>query len=216
MILLLLACAPESHDRFDKSGEIAVLEVEIEVGNVRIVGMEREDVHIERQLSGALSEPPLLENGILNIETACPTLLPCSADLEIEVPNWLPVSVRVREGDVRLVGLTGNIRIEVDHGDIDGTELNMSRLEGRIGMGDALLHLEGPPEVLKLGTGLGDVRLQLPEGGYEFDLQSLLPPEVIGLKSDPQGPHIQVQSASGRVVVRAANTIPEQIIADRR
>jgi hypothetical protein len=203
MMFLLLACAAPTRDHFDVGGEISALMVDVEVGNVRIVGGERSDVSITRRMEGAATGRPLVEEGLLTVEASCESLLPCRTDLDIEVPADLPVMLSVRQGDGWVVALRGELTAELQDGDLDATELGSPILRARLGTGDAFLRFESVPSELRVAAGMGDLRVVLPPGGYDLDLGGLGGVEQSGVVDERGAPKVELQTSAGRVSLRA-------------
>ncbi len=201
--LLLLACAAPTRDHFDVGGEISALLVDVEVGNVRIVGSERSDVSITRRMEGAATGRPLLAEGLLTVEASCESLLPCRTDLDIEIPADLPVLLSVRQGDGWVVALRGELSAELQDGDLDATELSAPILRARLGTGDAFVRFDTAPSELRVAAGMGDLRVVLPPGGYDLDLGGLGGVEQSGVVDQPGAPKVELQTSAGRVSLRA-------------
>lgn len=151
------------------------LAVELTIGDVVIMGAERQDADVEvvRQApsSGDLARVPLEvveSDGSIDIRVVQtdggrdPAL---RSTVTVRLPRAAQVPrVRVAEGQIRLSGLAGSITAEIARGPIDATAIQGTvRLETGIGdvtVADARLSAGG---LLRLRTFNGDVRLTLAE-----------------------------------------------------
>jgi DUF4097 and DUF4098 domain-containing protein YvlB len=77
-------------------------------------------------------------------------------DVLLEVPSWMPVSIRSRELDVSVAGLEAEVRIEVLRGD-----LRLERIDGPVEVRtvDGEVEVRGSQGVMSVFTADGDVRV---------------------------------------------------------
>ena len=201
-LFVLAACSPtEARDRVVFGGTILAVHVEIDAGDVR-VDAGGEGVSVARTLRGTAigAVTQRVEDGILRIEARCEPLLPCGADLAITLPAGLPVDVRTGAGDVRVSGLASDLSIAVGDGDVSAYDLLAATVRVQAGWGDARLSFAAVPADVRVGVGVGDVTLAVPDAGYDVDVESLGTSRV-AVARDAAGPRLHVRAASGRATV---------------
>lgn len=208
VLLMPLACAPAQQAGvrrvFDEP--VDALFVDVAAGDVRVEVGTGDGVTVERAVRGVaghVEAVEVVENGVLRVEAACETLLPCAVDVVVTVPADLPVDVRVGEGDVRLRGLAGDVDVEVGDGHVVARDLRAPRVRVQAGWGGAALSFAERPEDVAVSLAVGDVRVDLPAGGYALDAQGFGPADVSGLGRDPEGPRVYARTTNGRVTVAA-------------
>jgi hypothetical protein len=204
LLFVIAGCTPtEVYDHADVGGEILAVRVEIDAGDVTVSATDASTVRVDRTLRGAagLSSRRYVEAGILRVEARCETLLPCGADVDLAVPHGLPVDIRTGDGDVHLYGLDSDLSVEVGDGDVDGDGLLATTVRVQAGWGDATLRFDARPVDVAVSVGVGDVRLDVPDGGYRFDVAGLGREHIDGLDADPHGPRLYVRTASGRATL---------------
>jgi DUF4097 and DUF4098 domain-containing protein YvlB len=131
----------------------------------------------------------------------------CSASYRIDVPNDVPISVRIEHGDIRLDGYRGSADIATDTGAI--------RVEGYCGFvlgaasssGDVTVSSACSPERLTLRSDRGDVAATVPSGNYRIQAASNAgATSVRGLVDDGGAPWvIQALSNTGNVTLSAGS-----------
>jgi DUF4097 and DUF4098 domain-containing protein YvlB len=84
-----------------------------------------------------------------------------SIRLELRVPRELTADVHTGDGSIRLIGLSGNLRVDTGDGSIRGEDLDGS-LEAR--SGDGSVHVAGRFDNLQLHTQDGSVELDARSG----------------------------------------------------
>ncbi|MCB9759313.1 MAG: hypothetical protein H6739_05695 [Alphaproteobacteria bacterium] len=170
------SCQPATHTetvRVLASPDRVVLDVDL--GEVRIVGADVEDVVAERSvrgLRGALALDSRREGDALYLEARCVGLIGCRSAHTVTVPRGVDVSVKLAEGVVELEGLEGVVDISVGGGQVRGHGLAPRELALAVGEGPVDLSLTTPPEQLTVAVGAGDVSLSLPEGHYDYVLEA--------------------------------------------
>ncbi len=206
LLFVLAGCTPtEIADHSVVGGDVLAVRVEVDAGNVT-VNAGGTSIHVARTLRGAatLTTTQRVVDGILRIEAHCESIMPCGADIELTVPLGIPVDVRTGEGDVRVVGLDSDLSVEVGDGDVVGEGLLGDTVRVQAGWGDARLGFLTRPTEVNVGVGVGDVRLSVPEGGYDLDVETLGGQTLEGVAQDDAGPLLRVRTASGRAVIERA------------
>ncbi|MDP2306994.1 MAG: hypothetical protein Q8P18_13295 [Pseudomonadota bacterium] len=203
LLFVLAGCTPtETADHAVVGGVVLAVRVEVDAGNVT-VNAGGTAIHVGRTLRGAasLTTSQRVVDGILRIEARCETLFPCAADIVLTVPSGIPVDVRTGEGDVRVVGLDSDLSIEVGDGNVVGEGLLGATVRVQAGWGDASLAFLVRPVEVSVGVGVGDVKLAVPEGAYDLDVETLGGQTLDGVAQDANGPLLRVRTASGRAII---------------
>jgi hypothetical protein len=180
--LLLVASAASAAERtlhFSQPlGDITTLQLEAGVGDVSIVGSEREDIAATVVVSGKrwqLEEVDVEASrlGSILLLSLKPKFSPgkklgmkkeTGEDWQLRLPQKLAVKLQVGVGDVRIRNMQGPLFVQVGVGDIWVSPL-ASDLRAETGVGD--VEVQGPwSQVgkLQLTTGIGSITLHKPEG----------------------------------------------------
>ncbi|MDP2314338.1 MAG: hypothetical protein Q8P41_15660 [Pseudomonadota bacterium] len=203
LLFILAGCTPtETADHAVVGGDVLAVRVEVDAGNVT-VNAGGTTIQVGRTMWGAasLTTTQRVVDGILRIEARCETLLPCGADIVLTVPLGLAVDVRTGQGDVRVEGVSSDLSIEVGDGNVVAEGLLGQTVRVQAGWGDATLGFAAVPTEVSVGVGVGDVRLTVPEGGYDLDVESLGGETLDGVAHDKAGPLLRVRTASGRATI---------------
>lgn len=205
LVLLLCGCdTPERVERWTAPAPERALVVDVDAGDVRIVGGEGTEVSVERVVRGATDQVEVsaeVVDGALELRGVCPVLLPCGVDLVVRVPAGLTVDVRSGSGKIELFELEGEARVELGDGSVSALGLGAGPLRVQVGWGDVTAAFSAEPAAVRVGAGGGDVSLLLPAGGYALDVDGLAGEQVAGVAVDPAGPRVHVRATSGRVFV---------------
>lgn len=205
LVLLLTGCGSvEQVDHVSFVPPEAGLRVDIDAGDVRVVGAQVDTITIDRTVrgpSGHVATDAAVIDGVLEITGECPLVAPCRVDLVITVPAGLVVDVHTGSGKVELLDLAGGASVEVGDGRLDAHGLGGGRLHAQIGWGDAAVTFAGPPEDVAIGAAGGDVTLMVPAGSYALDVEAFAGEQVNGVAQDPAAAHVRVRASSGRVYV---------------
>jgi hypothetical protein len=191
----------------------AVLGIEIDVarGNVEIFGGGRDEVQVrrvERSLYGHRpQEHRAVANGILRIESRCPTLVlgSCAADYRVTVPESVAVTVTAERGDVRLTAYRGSAEVWTSKGSIAAEAFCGFVLQATARGGSIDVSAICSPERLELRTDRGNVTATVPPGRYSVDADSSDGNVAVrGLERVSDAPWtVQALSNSGNVTVEA-------------
>lgn len=216
-VLLLAGCRTgPSTDQFVAGGDVTALSVRIDAGNLRIREVEpgesahdgaqadageKRAVTVVRSQSGAVESRRRVVHGVLEIEANCAAFLPCTADLEIEVPRGMAVDVELGDGVVELESLTGDVRVDLGSGQLRGWDLGTATLRAQVGWGDSDLDLRVAPSEMVVNTGGGDIRVTVPSGAYNLDLRALGGEQLSGVTHDGRGGRIALGTSSGQVLI---------------
>lgn len=169
-----VACGPIVDERsFTIEGDFDAVRVKLSNGEA-IVGLaEGEAVELDVDFGGVgrpSSVGRYVEQGVLVIDYSC-TL--CGGDLELGIPDGMPVDITVLHGDLELVGLTGPVRGEVHTGSIAGEDLDCDT-DVVAYAGSIELDWDFRPLAVQAETHVGALSLGVPAGPYRLDVGSNL------------------------------------------
>jgi hypothetical protein len=169
-----------------------------------VIGEDRKDILIQRQLSGLSESTPGISEDVLVVPASCSAFFDCTADVEVRIPRQLPVSVSINQGSVRFLETAGDISVEVGNGMVEGHGLAGPVFRAQAGMGSVDVDFDQIPSGVYIGTGIGDVEVELPSSSYRLELAGLSGVSVEGIVEGkkPDLPEVSVRTASGQVVVR--------------
>ena len=162
----------------------------------------------------------------LTITSVCPERSDCEIDYTISVPAGTTVQAQMTDGDVSVVGLSGNldlssssgnfsltrtsgsVRITGDAGEIKGNGLASSAVDVQTQAGDVTLGFLEPPTLVRasvLDAGNVTVTVPRPESagaGYNIDANTRAGDRRVEIPQDPAGAKaIVLSTVSGDVSV---------------
>jgi hypothetical protein len=161
------------------------ISVDAKDGSVRLIASPDGDVHVLEHGVYSLSKPRLsavaTAHGVTVVGRQCAGgVFICSQELVVQVPASFKVSAKSSGGDVRTMGLTGDLTltssagdVHVDGsagrltmsssaGDVDGTNLRSSDVTASSSAGDVDLRFVVGPTRVEAGSSAGDVVVRVP------------------------------------------------------
>lgn len=183
----------ESTERVRDDGPISRVDVELDAGNVEIVGAPdflgvNGTVTSRWMQDDAPEVVHYVQDGVLHVLGRCASPdAPCLLDASLTVPIGANVSIDTGMGDVITRAISGDVEISVADGDIEGHQiggtffveteqgdilgdgLSGSLIDARTGAGDVEMQITGSPIRLVGRSMDGDVVLNVPPGSYRID-----------------------------------------------
>ncbi|MFN7143820.1 MAG: hypothetical protein ACK4YP_08605, partial [Myxococcota bacterium] len=183
----------ESSERVRDDGPISRIDVELDAGNVEIVGapdfLGVNGTVTSRWMNDDAPEVVhYVQDGVLHVLGRCATPdAPCILDVSLTVPMDANVSIDTGMGDVITRAITGDVEIsvadgnieghqiggtffvETEQGDILGDGLTGTLIDARTGAGDVEMQITGSPIRVVGRSGNGDIVLNVPPGSYRID-----------------------------------------------
>jgi len=177
-----------------------------DVGDLEIVGADRETVQVSRTVDGwkgGIALSSAVVDGTLTLEARCTGWLGCRVDSQLLIPADAELQVSAGEGELSLVGLTGALDLALGTGSITGTALGAERVSATVTSGDLSLQFEAPPARIDATMASGDVSLALPVDAVDaaLDLAGGRA-RVEGLELSPDAEsRVDILSAGGDVTL---------------
>ena len=202
----LLACGPIGGQPVRVPGEVRRIELTVDTGTVTVIGAPAGS---RAQITRATRNFPYtrgfreqLDGATLAIDVRCGGAPGCRVDHELRVPPGVAVVVRLRDGDVELRDVAGDVQAEVGLGKVTGGGLRGANFDISTEGGGIDLVFVAQPRRLVANASAGDVSLRVPGGAYNCDLD----PKAgeVTVTCDPRAPHtIAASTGVGRLRVRA-------------
>ena len=153
----------------DDALDITAVAISAPAGQVRVHAVPPgSGVSGEHALAGAGAKDrasvTLDEDGVLRIDSTCLPVAPCRLDLDLAVPETMPVSIDLGAGNVFTTGVF-EVDALVDRGDvsiIDGYNATV-----RVGEGNLHARLAGPG-ALRAVLAAGDAEIAVQPGGWQI------------------------------------------------
>ena len=167
--------------------DISTLSVNIDSGTLAVTAGVPGEVGISRQIKWKKNQPnfdEVWDGSNLTITSVCPERSDCEIDYTITVPPGTTVPARMVDGDVSVVGLSGNldlssesgnssltrtsgsVRITGDAGEIKGIGLASSAVDVQTQAGDVTLGFLQSPNLVKASVlDAGNVTVIVPQHG---------------------------------------------------
>jgi hypothetical protein len=162
----------EGEVRLDEALDIRAVRIEGTAATVRIVGNRASDrseggVTGTHRLRGPGAQGragvSIDADGMMVLSASCAPVLPCHLDVELGLPQGLPVAVDLSSGTVRIEGMA-EADVQVDRGDVEVVGGYNARV--RIGSGNLHTRLR-PGAMLRAVVANGDVEADVPPGGWQ-------------------------------------------------
>lgn len=189
LVALAPGCVLAVEDRFSVEEHVDRIVLELDHGSVRIEPATSGKVEVEAELGGVGSTDygHELIGGVLYIDYACDRRALCGGDVLVRAPSRVDLEVAVKTGDVSVRGMAGQLRIDVQTGEIRGERLSSREVELSSKTGDVHVALSRRPTLLAAVVSVGDVDLDVPAGAYFLQLDAGTGKvRVDGVSHDPE------------------------------
>jgi DUF4097 and DUF4098 domain-containing protein YvlB len=209
------------------SGTIDKLMVESSNGDVTILRSLDGKIHVDGRAEGTLRAPaPAIDvqGSVVRVAANCPVwgFGECHSRVVLRVPTGTTVRVdsgsgdivardlagggdlETSSGDVVVDGASGDLTLESGSGDIVARELRSEQVRADTGSGDVDLRFTAPPRGAEAKTGSGDVRILVPPGveQYDVDTETGSGETDSGVTDyDGSGRNLRAETGSGDVTV---------------
>jgi hypothetical protein len=206
MVGATTGCVPVRYtEAFTPDEPVTRVRITLERGSVTLVPADT--LRVERAVRGAQGSVELASSvdgdGVLALQAACPTLLPCGVDTRIALPPDVPVTVSLGAGEVWATGVD-DLRVDVADGDVD-VEVR-ERLVVSVGTGSVRAWLGGDTDA-SVTVARGSVDVVVPPGPYALDVSGS-DRTISGVTPDDDAPgRLQVVAPAGPVSVRGAQGV---------
>lgn len=128
----LAACTPVDRDEvFDIDEPIDRVVVQLDHGDLVLIGADRDDVLVERSVQGwkgGIQMETRVVDGTLTLQAGCEGPMRCDVNMVVEVPAGVEVSIQSGQGDVELVDLTGIVDVVIAEGELNTRGLEDAEL----------------------------------------------------------------------------------------
>jgi len=139
--------------------------VRADVGDLTVVGVERDTARVERRVDGwkgGIELTSQLVDGELTLDARCTGFLGCRVDTVLEVPKGVEVIAAIGEGAISLTDLSGTVSLDLASGDVSGQGLAGTTVDATVTSGDVLLQFAQAPSLVSAALAGGDVFVELP------------------------------------------------------
>ena len=192
-------------EAFETEEAITRVVVHADVGDLRIVGTDRETARVERRVDGwkgGIDLASQVVGGELTLEARCTGFLGCRVDTTLEVPAGVELVLAVGEGMITLTELSGPVSLDLASGDVSGRGLLAAAVDATVSSGDVLLQFDRAPELVSAALASGDVFVELPGDVVDAALdlaggETIL--DGLSLAGAVAGSRVEVISAGGDV-----------------
>jgi hypothetical protein len=206
-VAALVGCGHVRSAPVQVPGQVTRVDVDVDHGNVEIVASaDISRVEILRTARGVPESRGVqheLTAGVLKIEARCGATPGCKINHKLRVPLGVGVVLRVADGDVTLVDVSGDVQVDVGLGTINGLRLGGASVDVRTEGGNIDLIFLDPPKRCVANAAAGDVSLRVPPGNYRCDLD----PKAVsrfGVHCDERSPRtLAASTAVGKLAVHA-------------
>jgi hypothetical protein len=190
LVVVDLLMNASSHETLSMPAGITRLEIDVDGGNVEIVGTDDDTTTIDVTTHGGLATPRRSENrrdGTLVVDTSCRLTLSatCGVDYVIHVPRTIEVIARGSGTDYDMSALAGDVDVDLSGGDAD-------------------ISFQSVPVLVRGRLSGGDLTISVPEGTpMRVDADSSGGTERVDVATDPTSTRsIDARSSGGDIVVR--------------
>lgn len=195
---------------YDVGDPVTALEVGTDAGSIRIVGSDRQGVHVTENLSWGGDRRPetrhAVRDGALVLDHTCPGgwggLLHCDVSYTIEIPRGLRVRAGTDSGQLTLRGLAGAVDASSDSGRIEATELTGKNVLAGTDSGAVTVSFTAPPDKVEVRSDSGTATVRVPDGPYAVSVTTDSGSKRVGVPHQAGAPRtITVTTDSGAAEV---------------
>ena len=206
-LALALGCAPVQGETVQAPPEVRQVVLTVDTGSVSLTaGPAQSNVQIVRRARAFPSTRGFHEKlgagGVMTIDARCGGAPGCRVDYALRVPSQVAVVVEVRDGDVELAEVEGEVQVDVGLGKVRGVGLRSPKIDVRTEGGSIDLRFATTPRSVIANAAAGDVTLRVPAGAYRCDFAPAAgEPEV---RCDPKASAtIAASTGVGKLQIRA-------------
>lgn len=190
-------------------GQVKEVVVRVDHGNLEIAASAEttqvEIVRAARDAAAGQGSTHDVKDGVLTVEGRCGGLPKCRINHRLRVGIDTKVTVEIKEGDVALMDVGGDISVEVGLGNVSGLRLGAANTTVHTEGGNIDLIYAAKPQALTANAAAGDVDLRVPAGDYRCDIDDKAKPEF-GVKCVANETRtIAASTAVGRLSLRATD-----------
>lgn len=188
--------------------ELSSLRIAAGVADVRVRPTTGSTLEVSAEISEGLLDTDYAvrrsDDGEIVISSSCrPWLVPgCGVEVELGVPEGLPLEVRTTSGSIELDAVGGVVVARSGSGDIAATDLTAVDLDLLTTSGDIEAAFATQPAGVKARTSSGDVALDLPAGETRYAVRADTDSGTVesDVEDDPAGTgFVTVETASGDI-----------------
>jgi len=165
----------EDDEQFQVDEEVSAVTFAVDSGNIELFASET-PVEITRYLDvreATLGEVDFsVTAGVLSFMAECDGPGRCVIDHHVGIDSDTDVTINLSAGNIDLYELAGDIDGHLSTGNIDGERLSMTHTEFIVDSGNVRLTYEDAPEEVRVAVSTGKIRLVVPAGDYECDLDT--------------------------------------------
>lgn len=209
LLLVVAGCSTFVRDKpVEIPGAVKRVIVNVDHGNVEIIASpETSTVEIVRTSKDSAGPGSMhdMKDGVLTVEGRCGRAPKCRINHRIRVPLDTAVTITVKDGDVALMDVAGDVTVDVGLGNVSGLRLASNLADVHTEGGNIDLIFSTGPQSLAAHAAAGDIDLRVPAGDYRCDLdKKAVPP--FGVKCDEKATRvIAASTAVGRISLRATD-----------
>jgi hypothetical protein len=162
-------------------GAVKQVVVTIDHGNVEVVAspdvQQVEIVRTSKVVPDGQGGQQALKDGVLTISAECGAVPKCKINHRVRVPLATDVTVTVKDGDVALIDVAGDVEVDVELGKVSGIGLTGAKIDVNAEGGGVDMILAAAPTSLNVTVAAGDISLRVPPGDYQcaFDKKAIPP-----------------------------------------
>lgn len=190
-------------------GAVKQVVVNVDHGNVEVVAspdvQQVEIVRTSKVVPDGQGGSQALKDGVLTITGQCGAVAKCKINHRVRVPLATDVVVTVKDGDVALIDIAGDVEVDVELGNVSGIGLTGAKIDVNAEGGNVDMIFAAAPASLNASVAAGDVSLRVPPGDYQcaFDKKAIPP---FGVKCVVSAQRvISASTAVGRLSVFATD-----------
>jgi hypothetical protein len=145
-----------------------------------------------------------VDNGTLNLDYTCPgSNETCWVSYRVEVPGGTAVDLRSDAGEVRVTGLSGQVRARTTAGFVLGSRLTSQDVKVDSTAGSVTLEFQEPPSAVEAHTTAGAVTVRVPgTARYAVEARTSAGSTRVSVPEDSASAHqVKASSSAGSVSV---------------
>jgi hypothetical protein len=162
--------------RYPTSGLHGVV-IEASAGDITVRTTNSPDVVVQRKVSAAWARPKPsgeVSGGVVRLADDCPSWVfgHCQVSYVISVPADFTVDAHSGAGDIEVVGVSGQMKVDSGAGDVSVRDFDGTEVAAESSAGDVEVTCDAQPDRLRAVSSAGDVTVGLPDGSGPYDVET--------------------------------------------
>jgi hypothetical protein len=188
------------------------LEINGASGSIQIEASERDTIEVRAEISDGLrktGESRKVVGDTLQLHSTCPNFGTnfCSVNYRVQVPRDIALDLNSDNGSIRLSNVSGPLKLSMDNGRVEGTQLRSAAVTTDTDNGSVRLEFAAAPTMVTATADNGDVEIVVPNDGAAYNVATHTDngSETVEVPRDSASSHtVSIRTDNGSASVRVS------------